>query len=258
LQNIYKKINEIVDQNIPAALVTVTRTEGSTPRNAGSKMIVYEDGSIFGTIGGSMVEVKVIEEAKLCLQEGKSNRVEHNLNDLEKDDTGMVCGGNMEFFIEPLALSSHIYIFGAGHVGLPLAKFAREVGFSYSLIEDREQFATSERFPEAKNIIVEEPGEAAGKINFKPSDFLAIVTRSHDQDYSVLKAVLNKSVKYIGLIGSKVKSKQIFSKLREDGFNEKQLKQIHTPIGLDINAQSPEEIAISIVAELIKIKNKNV
>jgi xanthine dehydrogenase accessory factor len=258
IESLYKKIYEIVEQKIPAALVTVIQTKGSTPREIGSKMIVYEDGSNFGTIGGSMVEVKIIEEAKRCLQSGEPIQVSHNLNDLEQEDTGMVCGGVMEFFIEPLNLQSHVYIFGGGHVALPLANFAQHVGFTYSIIEDREQFASSERFPEAKEIIIEQPGIAAANIKYKPSDFVVIVTRSHEHDYLIAKSILDKSVRYMGLIGSKSKIKQIFTKLRQDGFSNAQLNTIHTPIGLEINAQTPEEIAISIVAELIKIKNQKI
>jgi xanthine dehydrogenase accessory factor len=256
MEDIYKKISEIVEQRIPAALVTVIHTKGSTPREIGSKMIVCEDGRNFGTIGGSMVEAKIIEEAKRCLQSGKPTQVSHNLYDLEKEDTGMVCGGVMDFFIEPLSLPAHIYIFGGGHVALPLAKFAQNVGFTYSIIEDREQFASSERFPEAKEIIIEQPGKAAANLKLKPTDFVAIVSRSHEHDYIIVKSILDKPMKYMGLIGSKAKRKQIFTKLREDGFSDDQLSTIHTPIGLEINAQTPEEIAVSIVAELIKIKNQ--
>ncbi len=180
----------------------------------------------------------------------------HNLDDKGKQDTGMICGGKMEFFIEPMMPAPHVYIFGGGHVALPLARFASQIGFSYTIIEDREEFAQKERFPDARDIIITSAADINENILFKESDYIAIVTRSHDLDYESLKVVLNSEVKYIGLIASKIKKKQIFARLKEEGFPEEKINQIHSPIGLDIAAQTPEEIAISILAELIQVKNK--
>jgi xanthine dehydrogenase accessory factor len=249
MDNIYKKVIEFQEQGIPAALVTVISTKGSTPRGVGSKMIVLSDGSIIGTIGGSSVEALIIEESKSCIQSGKCDKVTHNLDDAEKEDTGMICGGVMEFFIEPLVPSFHIYIFGGGHVALPFARMATQVGFTYTIIEDRAEFATRDRFRDAKELLVGNLQEVAQKIDFKATDFVVIVTRSHDQDYLALREVLQKTIRYIGVIASTAKKKQIFSRLREEGFSQDLINTIHTPIGLDINAETPQEIAVSILAE---------
>jgi xanthine dehydrogenase accessory factor len=254
---IYKQIIDLKAKRKAAALVTVIKVKGSTPRDTGSKMIVLKDGTIFGTIGGSAVEALIIEEAKKCITSGKIMRVSHNLFDLEETDTGMLCGGTMEFFIEPLVLAPRLYIFGGGHVAQTLAKLAYEVGFDYVLIDDREEFANKERFPEATEIMVNEAGKQAANMEFEESDFVAIVTRGHKHDYETLKGVIRKNVRYLGLIGSNVKRNQLFKKLMEEGITDEQLARVHSPIGLDIEAETPQEIAVSIVAELIKIKNTN-
>jgi xanthine dehydrogenase accessory factor len=256
MKDVYDKIIELREQGIPAALVTVIATKGSTPRSTGTKMIVLSDGSIFGTVGGSSVESLLIDESKTCIESGGCRRVAHNLDDAEQKDTGMICGGEMEFFIEPLLTSTQLYIFGAGHVALPLAQLAAQVGFTYTIIDDREEFATRDRFPEAKDLMVGSLQEIARQVPFKPTDFIAIVTRSHDQDYLALREVLKKNPKYIGVIASKAKKKQIFSRLREEGFSQDLINSIHSPIGLEIEAETPQEIAVSIVAELIQVKNR--
>jgi len=257
MDEIYQRIVQAQEKGQPAALVTVISTRGSTPRDVGTKMIVYSDGTIYGSIGGSAVEALVIEQSKKCIQDGSYLRVTHSLDDAEKEDTGMICGGVMEFFIEPLKPVPHLYIFGGGHVALPLARLAYQAGFSYTIIEDREQFATRERFPQAKDLIIGPLQDIAKQIEFKSTDFVAIVTRSHDQDYLALREVLRNPPRYVGAIGSKAKRKQIFARLSEDGVAQDIIDQVHTPIGIDIKAETPEEIAVSIVAELIHIKNKN-
>ena len=250
MKDIYLKLLELIGQRKSVALITVISTKGSTPRETGAKMLVLPDGSIHGTIGGSTVEALIIEESKKCLRIGTGMKVTHHL-----DDTGMICGGMMEFFIEPVNVPPLLYIFGAGHVALPLARMANQVGFAFIIVEDRGEFATRDRFPDAQEILVGKPDEMARQIPFSENDYIAIVSRSHEIDYQVLHAVIHKPFRYLGLIGSKTKRQQIFSRLREEGVTAELINKIHTPIGLDIHAESPEEIAVSIVAELIKIKN---
>jgi xanthine dehydrogenase accessory factor len=256
MSDIYDHIEKVRRTNQPAALVTVISTKGSVPRETGAKMLVYGDGKIYGTIGGSAVEAIVIEEAQQSIRDGKHRKIRHDLMDKDKNDTGMICGGEMEFFIEPVAAAPHLLIFGGGHVALHLAQLASRVGFMYTIIEDRPEFATKERFPDAREIIILRPEEIGDKIAFSPQDYAAIVTRSHELDYIALKQVLASELKYIGLIASKIKKKDIFERLTTEGHTDKKLKQIHSPIGIDIAAQTPEEIAVSIVAELIQVKNK--
>jgi len=252
---IFEKIVELSELGIPAALVTIIQTKGSTPRKSGSKMIVLHDGTIYGSVGGSKVEALVIEESLECIRNNTCRKSEHTLDDEGNSDTGMICGGWMEFFIEPLQTTAHLFILGGGHVALPLARFAYEAGFSCTIIDDREEFATKERFPRAREIKVGNPGEIAQNLTFRNTDFIAIVSRSHEHDFAVLKEVLNNSVRYLGIIGSKKKKKEFFTRLKQEGVSEKIINQIHIPIGLDIGAETPEEIAFSVVAELIKVKN---
>lgn len=237
-------------------MVTVIKTKGSTPRGTGTKMIVCADGDIYGTVGGSAVEALIVEEARKCIQNQTFKKVRHTLDDPEREDTGMICGGEMEFFIEPITIPPHLIIFGGGHVALPLARLASQIGFSYTIVEDRTEYAGRDRFPDAKDIIVTNEEQFGQDVSFTPTDYVAIVTRSHDIDYVALKAVLKYPVKYIGLIASKRKKKQVFEKLKADGFKDSEIRMIHSPIGLDIAAQTPAEIAVSIVAELIQVKNQ--
>ena len=161
----------------------------------------------------------------------------------------------MEFFIEPLNPAPLLYIFGGGHVALPLARLASQIGFDYIIIEDRPEFASRERFPEAREILIGKPDQLAGQIDFSRDDYIAIVSRSHEIDQEVLRRVITKPYKYLGLIGSKKKRQQIFDRLRTEGISAERIDSIHTPIGLEIGAESPQEIAVSIAAELIKIRN---
>jgi xanthine dehydrogenase accessory factor len=255
MNDIYSKLMELMEQRKPAVLVTVVATQGSTPREAGTKMLVLPDGSSYGTVGGSAVEGVIIAESIKCLRDGKCKKISHNLDDAVHQDTGMVCGGTMEFFIEPLTAAPLLYIFGAGHIAVPLARLASQVGFVYTVIEDRSEFATRSRFPDAREILIGKPEELVRQLSLSSDDYIAIVSRSHELDLEILRRVITKPFRYLGLIGSKKKRQQIFDHLREDGVAADLIDKIHTPIGLEIRAESPEEIAVSIVAELIKIKN---
>lgn len=253
--NIYKKIVELQDKQIPAALVTVLRTKGSVPRDAGSKMIVLESGQIYGTIGGSTVEARVIDEARVAIQSQNITIVKHDLFDEQGKDTGMVCGGTMEFLIEPLAVGEKLYVFGGGHVALPVVQMASKVGFNITVIDDRPEFANAERFPEAGNCVQASPGPYAEQLELTERDYVVIVTPGHKNDYAVLKGIIKKPYRYLGLIGSKVKRKEIYEKLQKnDGISQAELKKVHCPIGIEIGSETPEEIAVSIVAELIKVR----
>ena len=253
--SVLKKIEELRQKSIPVALVTVIETEGSVPREVGAKMIVQLDGKIHGTIGGSKVEALVIKEAREVIKSGRAKIVSHDLFDEKEAGTGMICGGTMKFFIDPVDVLERVYIFGGGHVGLDVAFFTKRVGFEYVVIDDRAEFASRERFPEALNLIVGDPGIVAKELKVTDNDYVVIATRGHKDDYNVLRGVLGKPARYIGMIGSKTKRNQIFSKLlTENGVSEKLLKSVNSPIGIAIGAETPEEITVSIVAELIKVR----
>ena len=253
--DIYQKIQQLKEDRRPSALVTVVKTKGSVPREAGSKMIVLEDGSIYGTIGGSTVEALIIEEAREVIKNGRPRLISHDLYDRDGADTGMVCGGKMDFFIEPLNTVERLYIFGGGHVGYHLARMAHLAGFEYTVIDERPEFANKERFPEAAECLVDSPEKMAAELSFGDNDYVVIVTPGHAHDYEILRQVIRKPARYLGLIGSKVKRREIYDKLKQnDGLAEKELQRVHCPIGLPINAETPEEIAVSILAELIKVR----
>jgi xanthine dehydrogenase accessory factor len=214
-------------------------------------MIVLPDGSIKGTIGGSSVEALVIRDALEVLKQGVPRIVKHTLNDAEKSDTGMICGGTMEFFIEPLGRQPHLYIFGAGHVGLSLAKMAGELGFPHWVLDDRPEFATPERFPGAVDRLVGTFPELTAKLSLARPAYFIIVTRCHDTDLEVMRGVLGKEYAYLGMICSKRKKVEVFRILESEGFSREELERVHAPIGLNIGSESPAEIAVSILAEVI-------
>jgi xanthine dehydrogenase accessory factor len=256
MENMFEKVLEVQKAHRASALVTVIKTEGSTPRKVGSKMIVFADGEIIGSVGGASVEALVVEKAKECIKSEECAIDSHSLNDPSNEDTGMICDGMMEFFIEPITIQNRLYIFGAGHVGLALAKLAYQVGFEYTVIDDREEFANRERFPEAVEIVVDNMGEYADGLECHPTDFIAIMTRGHANDYEVIKGIIQKPYQYLGMIGSISKRNEIYSRLSEAGVSDDLLKQVYSPIGLKIHGDTPEEIAVSIVAELIKVRNE--
>ena len=195
--NIYQKIVELQEKQIPFAVVTVINTRGSVPREPGAKMIVQETGQIFGTIGGSSVEARVIDEAITAIQSQKICIVKHDLFDEEEKDTGMVCGGTMKFLIEPLTLGDKLYVFGGGHVALPVVQFAAKVGFSVTVIDDRSEFSDGDRFPEARNCVQAQPAQYAAELDLTDKDFVVIVTPGHKDDYAVLREVIKKPYKYL-------------------------------------------------------------
>ena len=244
-------MTELEKEGVPAALVTVIRTKGSTPREVGAKMIVRLDGRITGTIGGSKVEALIIEDSKEVIKKGKARRVEYNLDDVEKESTGMICGGIMEFFIEPLKRYPRLYIFGGGHVGLALADMAAELGYPYVILESRPEFATRERFPNTSELQIGKYVELIEQIELVQPAFIIIVTSGHEADYEVLKGALQKPYEYLGIICSRRKKAQLWKKLEKEGVAKKKLEEVHAPIGLDISANTPAEIAVSILAEVI-------
>ncbi len=253
--DVYQQIAELRQKQIPSALVTVIKTTGSVPRGVGAKMIVQVDGQIHGTIGGSSVEAQVIQEAQDVIQAGRPQLVTHTLADAIHHDTGMVCGGTMDFFIEPLQLPERVYIFGGGHVGIHVTALAKRVGFDCVVVDGRAEYASAERFPEASRCIVADPGAVAEALAVTDRDYIVIVTPAHHDDYQVLRGVIRKPARYIGMIGSRTKRAQIYDTLRTtDGVSEDLLRKVHSPIGIAIGSETPEEIAVSIVAELIQVR----
>lgn len=255
MSSIFQKIVEFEQKQIPAALVTIIKTQGSVPRDVGTKMIVELNGNIHGTIGGSTVEALAIEEAQNVIQTGHSRIVTHSLSDELNQDTGMICGGTLDLFIEPIRVPEKVYIFGGGHVGFYVASFVKQVGFEFIIVDARPEFVSRDRFPDALMRIMDNPESVAKNLDIMNNDYIVIVTHGHQYDYEVLRSVITKPACYIGMIASTTKRDQIFQKLRTvDEISDDLLSRIHSPIGIDIGAETPEEIAISIVADLIKAR----
>ena len=233
------------------ALVTVTDTTNSAPRKVGSKMVVYQDGEIDGTIGGGALEAFVIEEAKKAIEEGQSQKVEHRL---EPGELNMYCGGTVEFFIDVHQREFHLIQFGAGHVGEAVARVAEANGRPYTIMDDREEFADPEKFPNAQEVIHCDYLEAFRKIDVDQHTYLSIITRCHDTDIQLMEQALETDAAYIGMIGSETKTIRLFRNLEEAcGVNPVEDPRVYAPIGLKLGSSEPGDIAISVWAEILKI-----
>src|SRR3977135_881004 len=255
-QEVFAAVADALDRGEPAALVTIVSTTGSTPQRVGAKMLVFADGRIVGTIGGGCYENDAFWKAREAITARKPQLVHYELSDDFAQETGLICGGQMDVYIEPIEPSPELYIVGAGHVGFHLARIAQEVGFRVHVADDREKFANAERFPTAAEIFVPHgrPGWTARAARPAPA-YVVIVTRGHTNDLEALRALAPRDLRYLGLIGSRAKVARIYDALTADAMPADQLKRVHAPIGLDIGAVTPQEIAVSILAEVIAVKH---
>jgi len=237
-----------------AALVTVIATEGSTPQKAGAKMLVFADGRIVGTIGGGCVEAEMVTRARQTIGNGRTQIAGYDLTPDQAGEDGLVCGGRMQVFIEPVEGTPTLCVFGAGHVAQPLARMAKAAGFRVEVADDRVKFANRELFPDADQIVVDGFAEAAARMSLGRNTYAVVVTRGHKGDADALQAVLGKGLRFVGLLGSKPKAVHVFAQLEERGVPLSELASVHVPIGVDIGAVTPEEIAVSILAEMIAVR----
>jgi xanthine dehydrogenase accessory factor len=237
-----------------AALVTVVATEGSTPQKAGARMLVHADGRIVGTIGGGCLEAEMTWRAREAIEGGRPRLVSYDLTPEQAGEDGLVCGGRMQVFIEPIEGTPVLCLFGAGHVAQPLARMAKACGFRVELADDRVKFANPERFPEADLIVVDPFAAAAEKMTLGANSYAVVVTRGHKGDGEALRAVLGRGLRFVGLLGSRPKVVHLFAALREQGVAPAELATVHAPLGLEIGAQTPAEIAVSILAEMIAVR----
>lgn len=236
------------------AVATIVNVRGSIPSFETAKMLVRDDGSISGTIGGGCVEAEVWQAAREVMESEQPRSLTFNLNQDPKYDTGLVCGGTLDIFIEPVLPPALLYIFGAGHVSVNLYKTAKNAGFEVTVVDDRDAYANHERFPEAKQIIAEDFEKAMAELSPSESSYIVIVTRGHRDDMRVLRWAVQTRARYIGMIGSKRKTITIFRELVKEGIAPELFDRVHAPVGLDIGAITPEEIAVSITAELIAVR----
>jgi len=247
-----------LERGEPAALMTIVRASGSTPQRTGAKMLVYADGRTVGTIGGGCYENDALGKAREAIATGRPVLVRYDLNDDFAQESGLICGGQMEVYIDPIAPAPRLYIIGAGHVGFHLARVAADSGFRVHVVDDREKFANTERFPSADAIIVEDIADWLHRAELPANAYVVVVTRGHTHDFDALRALAARDLRYLGLIGSRAKVARIYEQLQLDGLPADCLTRVHAPIGLDIGAVTPQEIAVSILAELIAVKHGKV
>jgi xanthine dehydrogenase accessory factor len=254
-REVFAAVADALERGEPAALVTIVATTGSTPQRVGAKMLVFGDGRIVGTIGGGCYENDAFGKAREAIRNRRPQLVHYELDDDFAQETGLICGGQMDVYIEPIEPSPELYIVGAGHVGFHLGKIAHEVGFRVHVVDDREKFANADRFPTAVEIVVDDIPAWIARANLPPHAYAVIVTRGHTNDLEALRALAPHELRYLGLIGSRAKVARIYEALVNDQMSPEALARVHAPIGLDIGAVTPQEIAVSILAELIAVKH---
>src|SRR6202167_3735458 len=252
--DIYEQIVQLRQQGRRGAVATIVNVRGSIPSFKTAKMLVRDDGSIVGTIGGGCVEADVWQAAREVMESEKPRTLSFDLNQDPRYDTGLVCGGTLEVFIEPVLPPALLYVFGAGHVAVNLCQAAASAGFDLIVTDDRTSYATKERFPDAREVHALDFDEAIQKLDPNESSSIVIVTRGHRDDMRILRWAVQTRARYVGMIGSKRKVIEIFKTLRQEGVPAQLFDRVHAPIGLDIGAITPEEIAVAITAELIAVR----
>jgi xanthine dehydrogenase accessory factor len=236
-------------------VATVVRREGSAPREVGAKMVVSSTGKTAGTVGGGIVEKSVVDKAPGVMKTGKPLMLDFDLSGAARD-LDSICGGNMSIFLEPFGQVKSLLVMGAGHVGSAISALASRSGFDVTLVDSRPEYVEPERLhreigEKAKGVVAS-PDDFEGRVNINDASLVVICTSGHGSDREWLGAVLEKSPRYVGMLGSRNKAKAIFEALEAGGTPRERLNTVHTPVGIDIGAITPEEIAVSVVAELIK------
>lgn len=253
-RSIYQQIADLEKKNESAVLCTIVRSQGSTPRRATSKMIVFPDGNIIGTIGGGEVEQRIKLEALAALKTGKATILEYNMANPSEGDPG-VCGGTVEVYVEPILPKPTLVVIGGGHVGKALTHLAHWLGFWVAVCDDRPEFSTPDSVPDADAYFPVKILELPEKFEITPWTYLVLTTRGVDIDVEGLPALLASNAAYIGVIGSRRRWMTTRKQLLERGIDQSSLDRVHSPIGLELNAETPEEIAVSIMAEIIMFRN---
>jgi len=253
LERVYEAALEAIRRGEPAALATVIEARGSTPREAGAKMLVYADGRTVGTVGGGGLEARVIEEARAALAEGRSRELEYRLVDEERGDPG-ICGGNMRLLVEVLLPRPTLLIIGAGHIGQAVAELGAFLGYRVAVLDERAEMVTAERFPQADVLLSGPLDEQLRAFPLTERTYAVLVTPHHSLDEKALAVLAERPTAYVGLIGSRRRTRATFGRARALGISDEFLARVQTPIGLDIGAETPKEIALSILAEIIAVQ----
>lgn len=250
---LYARLAELEATGGRAVLVTVIRAQGSVPRHAGSKMLVLADGSLVGTIGGGDMEHRVAEEALLALEAGELRVRQYAFRDPAQGDVG-VCGGEIEVLMEPIQPKPTLLIIGAGHVGTAVAHLGKWLGFQVIVADDRPEFADPQSQPQADRVIHAAMQDLPGEVDIGPQTYILLTTRGVDLDVQGLPVLLATPAAYIGVIGSRRRWETSAEQLRAAGVSEALLKRVTSPMGLELNAETPEEIAVSMLAQIIMLR----
>jgi xanthine dehydrogenase accessory factor len=255
-EEIYREIVRLLEAGRRGALATVIGSTGSTPGKEAAKMLIRDDGSTVGTIGGGCTEAEVWALAREAIDDDRPLRKRFILTPKKAEEDGLACGGIVEIFIEPLG-SPVVILFGAGHIARTVAPLCKLVGLNTKIVDDREQFASKAFFPTAGEILVTDFETCFEKLTITPASYLVIVTRGHRHDQLVLSQAVRTPASFVGLIGSRAKISRIFRTLIREGASKDRLAAVKAPIGLDLGARTPEEIAVSIVAQLVAHRRRS-
>ena len=253
-QDIYEEIVELRRQGSRAALATIVVRKGSTPRKDAAKMIVYEDGRQMGSIGGGCIEAEVCREALLVMRIEKPKLMTFDLTEKDAEESGLLCGGTIEVYLEPILPDPTLFIFGAGHVGQCVAQTVKGIGFKIAVVDDRIKYASGERFPQADSIFVDSWDALFQKLPVTESSYILIATRGHNYDLACLRFAVKSPARYIGLLGSRRKTRLLYEALEREGIDPEVFERVYAPVGIEIGSETPEEIAVSIAAELIAVR----
>ena len=250
----YEQVLKAQKENKTYAIATVVKTEGNTPRKPGAKMLVRSDGSIVGSIGGGIVEKQAAADCLKAMKSGETQLKTYSAISQEVADKGMVCGNNMTIFIEPGERLPYLYLCGCGHVAQAVLPLAKMMGYYVVAIDARDVSGFGDALKSADELHVLESFDKIGELDFIPGSAFIVCSFSHKTDGDILNVILGKEPSYVGMLGGKPKIKALFTKLKENGYSEETLKQVHAPIGLDIGGEKPAEIAVSIMAEVLSAK----
>lgn len=242
-----EEARELMQASQAFAWVTIINQEGSSARHLGSSMLVTSEGKVIGTVGGAIAELQLIEQSMQAIKEGKPRTIKIPLP---------VCAGVITCFVNVFHAPDHLILVGAGHVAQPISKLAKMLGFQVTVIDDRGEYATKERFPEADRVIVDDWAKALNEVSIDSNTYIVILTYAGEYDELALRTVVSSKAAYIGMISSESKAKGILSKLRRDGIPGDLLRRVVTPIGLDIGAETPAEVAVSTMAEIVMRRKK--
>ena len=252
--DIYEEVVRLRRLGQKCALATIVQVNGSIPSYESAKLLVREDGSMLGTIGGGCVEAEVWNVAREVMQNERPRHMNFSLGQDAAYDNGLICGGQLSVFVEPVVPQPRLFVFGAGHISKSISKIATLAGFATVIVDNREAFAHRDRFPEADEIFAEEYEDVFPKLPIRDTSYLVIVTRGHRDDMRVMRWAVGTNAKYIAMIGSKRKVIGVVKELEKEGVPRESFDRAFAPMGLDIGAITPEEIAVSIVAEMIAMR----